>query len=76
MPVPGHFSATINTLPSVVLVMIYGQARMFFVMSRDGLLPERFSRIVNRRANGDRDRRSIGDRGLMRAYAVPEWRRA
>ena len=31
---------------------------------------------VNRRANGDRDRRSIGDRGLMRAYAVPEWRRA
>ncbi|QUT05619.1 DUF2437 domain-containing protein [Sphingobium phenoxybenzoativorans] len=32
--------------------------------------------FVNRRANGDRDRRSIGDRGLMRAYAVPEWRRA
>jgi len=32
--------------------------------------------FVNRRANGDRDRRAMGDRGLMRAYAVPEWRRA
>jgi len=32
-------------LPSVVLMMMYGQTRIFFVMSRDGLLPERFSRI-------------------------------
>ena len=32
--------------------------------------------IVNRRANGDRDRRAIGDQGLMRAYAVAGWRRA
>ncbi|WP_413629944.1 epoxide hydrolase N-terminal domain-containing protein [Novosphingobium sp. JCM 18896] len=31
---------------------------------------------VNRRANGDRDRRAIGDQGLMRAYAVAGWRRA
>lgn len=37
--------AAFLALPSVVLVMIYGQARMFFVMSRDGLLPERFSRV-------------------------------
>jgi len=29
----------------VILVMIYGQTRMFFVMSRDGLLPERLSRV-------------------------------
>ena len=32
-------------LPSVILVMIYGQTRMFFVMSRDGLLPKRFSKV-------------------------------
>jgi APA family basic amino acid/polyamine antiporter len=32
-------------LPSVVLMMMFGQTRIFFVMSRDGLLPERFSRI-------------------------------
>jgi APA family basic amino acid/polyamine antiporter len=37
--------AAFLTLPSVILVMIYGQTRMFFVMSRDGLLPERFSRV-------------------------------
>jgi basic amino acid/polyamine antiporter, APA family len=27
-------------LPSVILMMIYGQTRIFFVMARDGLLPE------------------------------------
>jgi APA family basic amino acid/polyamine antiporter len=32
-------------LPSVILMMIYGQTRIFFVMSRDGLLPEVFSKI-------------------------------
>jgi APA family basic amino acid/polyamine antiporter len=32
-------------LPSVVLMMMFGQTRIFFVMSRDGLLPEAFSRI-------------------------------
>jgi len=32
-------------LPSVILVMIYGQTRMFFVISRDGLLPKRFSKV-------------------------------
>ena len=32
-------------LPSVVLMMIYGQTRIFFVMSRDGLLPERLSEV-------------------------------
>jgi APA family basic amino acid/polyamine antiporter len=37
--------AAFVALPSVILVMIYGQARMFFVMSRDGLLPARLSRI-------------------------------
>jgi len=32
-------------LPSVVLMMIYGQTRIFFTMSRDGLLPGRLSTI-------------------------------
>jgi basic amino acid/polyamine antiporter, APA family len=32
-------------LPSVVLMMMYGQTRIFFVMSRDGLLPEKLSNI-------------------------------
>jgi len=32
-------------LPSVVLMMIYGQTRIFFTMSRDGLLPNVLSKI-------------------------------
>ncbi len=32
-------------LPSVILMMLFGQTRIFFVMSRDGLLPEVLSRI-------------------------------
>jgi APA family basic amino acid/polyamine antiporter len=32
-------------LPSVVLMMMFGQTRIFFVMSRDGLLPSAFSRL-------------------------------
>jgi len=32
-------------LPSVVLMMMFGQTRIFFVMSRDGLLPEVLSRV-------------------------------
>jgi basic amino acid/polyamine antiporter, APA family len=32
-------------LPSVILMMMFGQTRIFFVMSRDGLLPESFSSI-------------------------------
>jgi APA family basic amino acid/polyamine antiporter len=37
--------AAILALPSVILMMMFGQTRIFFVMSRDGLLPEAFSRI-------------------------------
>ncbi len=32
-------------LPSVVLLMMYGQTRVFFVMARDGLLPPVLSRV-------------------------------
>jgi len=35
-------------LPSVVLLMMYGQTRIFFVMARDGLLPERLSAVHNK----------------------------
>ena len=32
-------------LPSVILMMIYGQTRIFFTMSRDGLLPDSLSKV-------------------------------
>lgn len=37
--------AAILALPSVILMMMFGQTRIFFVMSRDGLLPAMFSKI-------------------------------
>lgn len=37
-------AATI-ALPSVVLLMMYGQTRIFFVMARDGLLPQTLSTV-------------------------------
>ena len=37
--------AAIVALPSVILVMMFGQTRIFFTMSRDGLLPNMFSKI-------------------------------
>jgi len=37
--------AAFLALPSVILVLIFGQTRIFFVMSRDGLLPEKFSQV-------------------------------
>ncbi|AKH39106.1 MULTISPECIES: amino acid permease [Nitrosomonas] len=37
--------AAFLALPSVILMMLFGQTRIFFVMSRDGLLPEVLSRI-------------------------------
>jgi APA family basic amino acid/polyamine antiporter len=38
------FAATL-ALPSVVLLMMYGQTRVFFVMARDGLLPRPLSAV-------------------------------
>ncbi|MBU2166375.1 MAG: amino acid permease [Alphaproteobacteria bacterium] len=37
--------AAFLALPSVILVLIFGQTRIFFVMSRDGLLPNFLSRV-------------------------------
>jgi APA family basic amino acid/polyamine antiporter len=37
--------AAFLALPSVILVLLYGQTRIFFVMSRDGLLPEVLSTV-------------------------------
>ena len=37
--------AAFLALPSVILVLMFGQTRIFFVMSRDGLLPEALSRV-------------------------------
>ncbi|KQW83865.1 amino acid permease [Brevundimonas sp. Root1279] len=37
--------AAMLALPSVILMMIFGQTRIFFVMARDGLLPESFAKV-------------------------------
>ncbi len=46
-PVVGNWvaAAAIIALPSVILMMIFGQTRILFTMSRDGLMPEAFSRV-------------------------------
>jgi APA family basic amino acid/polyamine antiporter len=49
-PVAGHLIAlaAVIALPSVILVMMYGQSRIFFVMARDGLLPRRLALVSKR----------------------------
>lgn len=37
--------AAVIALPSVVLMMMFGQTRVFFVMARDGLLPSAFASV-------------------------------
>ena len=37
--------AAFVALPSVILILLFGQTRIFFVMSRDGLLPDRLSKV-------------------------------
>lgn len=37
--------AAVIALPSVILMMIFGQTRILYVMSRDGLMPQIFSRV-------------------------------
>lgn len=40
--------AAFLALPSVILTMLFGQTRIFFVMSRDGLLPKVLSKVHTR----------------------------
>jgi APA family basic amino acid/polyamine antiporter len=37
--------AAIAALPSVILILLFGQTRIFFVMARDGLLPDGLSKV-------------------------------
>lgn len=38
-------AAAIIALPSVILVLMFGQSRIFFVMARDGLLPRKLASV-------------------------------
>jgi basic amino acid/polyamine antiporter, APA family len=38
-------TAAIVALPTVIMVFMYGQSRIFFVMARDGLLPRTLARV-------------------------------
>ena len=40
--------AAVIALPTVLLAFLYGQSRIFFVMSRDGLLPHGLSKVNQR----------------------------
>jgi APA family basic amino acid/polyamine antiporter len=37
--------AAFVALPSVILILLFGQTRIFFVMARDGLLPEKLATV-------------------------------
>ncbi len=49
-PAAGHLIAlaAVIALPSVILVMMYGQSRIFFTMARDGLLPRGLAKVSPR----------------------------
>ncbi|HEY1631252.1 MAG TPA: amino acid permease [Rhizomicrobium sp.] len=42
-------AAVVIAIPSVILVLMYGQSRIFFVMARDGLLPQSWSVVHSKR---------------------------
>lgn len=46
-PIAGELvaAAAIVALPTVILVLMYGQSRIFFVMARDGLLPHTLATV-------------------------------
>ena len=56
--------AAVIALPSVVLMMMFGQTRVFFTMARDGLLPEKLASVhptLPDAARGDRRHRRRRD---------------
>ena len=42
-------AAVVIAIPSVILVLMYGQSRIFFVMARDGLLPQSLAAVSKSR---------------------------
>jgi APA family basic amino acid/polyamine antiporter len=40
--------AAVIAMPTVIMTFMYGQSRVFFVMARDGLLPQGLSRVSER----------------------------
>jgi basic amino acid/polyamine antiporter, APA family len=40
--------SAVIALPTVILAFFYGQSRIFFVMARDGLIPEKLARVSGR----------------------------
>ena len=42
-------ACVVIAIPSVILVLMYGQSRIFFVMARDGLLPRRLAQVSKSR---------------------------
>ena len=42
--------SAVVALPTVILAFFYGQSRIFFVMARDGLLPQKLARVSPRGA--------------------------
>ncbi|MGQ0558889.1 MAG: amino acid permease [Sphingosinicella sp.] len=41
-------ASAVVALPTVILAFFYGQSRIFFVMARDGLLPQALARVARR----------------------------
>ena len=61
--------AAVIALPSVILVLMYGQSRIFFVMARDGLLPRRWQGVhapARRRGSPSSPRRGRRVAGFVR----------
>lgn len=58
-------------LTTVILVLLYGQSRIFFTMSRDGLLPKMFSQVNQKTQTPQRSQLLIGVCVALVAGLVP-----
>ncbi|RXF73348.1 amino acid permease [Hansschlegelia zhihuaiae] len=72
----GWFSAVIKIgaltgITTVILVLLYGQSRIFFTISKDGLLPQLFSRVHPRFGTPYLSQMLIGFCVALLAGAVP-----